>query len=72
MDPMHHSFVTTTRSLQRDAPAMRLYERAKRLGIWNPTDIDFAQDAADWARLDGAQRDLLLCLTAMFQAVGRQ
>jgi ribonucleoside-diphosphate reductase beta chain len=68
IDPMHHSFVTTTRSLRRDAPVMRLYEKAKRLGTWNPTDIDFAQDAADWARLGGAEQDVLLRLTAMFQA----
>jgi ribonucleoside-diphosphate reductase beta chain len=47
---------------------MRLYEKAKRLGTWNPTDIDFAQDAVDWARLAGAEQDLLLRLTAMFQA----
>ena len=65
---MHHSFVTTTRSLRRDAPAMRLYEKAKRLGTWNPTDIDFTQDAVDWARLAGTEQDLLLRLTAMFQA----
>ena len=47
---------------------MRLYEKAKRLGTWNPTDIDFGQDAANWARLDGAEQDVLLRLTAMFQA----
>ena len=27
---------------------MRLFEKAKRFGIWNPSEIDFTQDAADW------------------------
>ena len=65
---MHDSFTTTARGLQRNAPAMRLFEKAKRYGIWNPSDIDFTQDARDWARLDGPQRDLILRLTAQFQA----
>jgi ribonucleoside-diphosphate reductase beta chain len=47
---------------------MRLFEKAKRLGIWNPTDIDFRQDTADWQRLTSDEKDLLLRLTAMFQA----
>ena len=47
----HQSFVTTTRGLHRDIPPMRLYEKAKKLGVWNPSDIDLTQDAADWAKL---------------------
>lgn len=65
---MHQSFATTTRGLQRAAPAMRLFEKAKRFGIWNPSDIDFDQDVRDWARLDDAPRDLILRLTANFAA----
>jgi ribonucleoside-diphosphate reductase beta chain len=65
---MHTAFATTTRGLRRDSPPMRLFEKAKRLGIWNPSDIDLAQDRADWLRLDDAERDLLLRLTALFQA----
>jgi hypothetical protein len=45
------SFVTTTRGLDRTLPSMRLYERAKRLGVWNPSDIDLSKDKADWANL---------------------
>ena len=41
--------------LQRSAPAMRLFEKAKRLGIWNPSDIDMAQDGMDWQQLDSAK-----------------
>jgi hypothetical protein len=32
----HEHFATTTRGLDRNVPAMRLYEKAKRHGIWNP------------------------------------
>ena len=65
---MHDQFVTTTRGLRRESPIMRLYEKAKRLGIWNPSDIDFSQDARDWDGLDDPQRDLILRLTASFVA----
>ncbi|MBK8902355.1 MAG: R2-like ligand-binding oxidase [Anaerolineaceae bacterium] len=64
----HQQFLTTSRGLQRHTPPMRLYEKAKRLGIWNPSDIDLAQDKADWQRLAADEQDLLLRLTAMFQA----
>jgi ribonucleoside-diphosphate reductase beta chain len=64
----HTSFATTSRGLRRDSPPMRLFEKAKRLGVWNPSAIDLAQDAADWRRLTGEEQDLLLRLTALFQA----
>ena len=64
----HHQFLTTSRGLQRDTPPMRLYEKAKRLGIWNPSDINLTQDKLDWQQLADDEKDLLLRLTAMFQA----
>ena len=66
--PMHTNFTTTTRGLDRQSLPMRLFEKAKRLGIWNPTDIDFEQDRADWARFSPEEKDIILRLTAMFQA----
>lgn len=65
---MHTSFVTITRGLNRDLPPMRLYEKAKQLGIWNPTDIDLSKDKADWATLQEDEKDLILRLLAMFVA----
>jgi ribonucleoside-diphosphate reductase beta chain len=65
---IHKSFITTSRGLQRDALPMRLFEKAKRLGVWNPTDIDFGQDTADWRQLSLDEQDILLHLTALFQA----
>ena len=64
----HQTFVTTTRGLQRHTPPMRLFEKAKRFGVWNPTDIDFTQDKIDWQGLTAVEQDLLLRLTALFQA----
>ena len=65
---MHDHFATTTRGLQRTSPPMRLFEKAKRLGIWNPSDIDFTQDRRDWLALEATERDVLMRLTALFQA----
>jgi ribonucleoside-diphosphate reductase beta chain len=61
-------FVTTTRGLDRESPPMRLYEQAKRLGVWNPSDIDLAQDILDWQWLKKNEQDLILRLTSLFQA----
>jgi len=64
----HESFVTTTRGLDRNSPPMRLYEKAKKLGIWNPAEIDFSKDKADWAILTDDEKDLIWRLLAMFVA----
>lgn len=64
----HQQFATTTRGLRRDSPPMKLFEKAKKYGIWNPSDLDFTQDRADWARLSADEQDILLRLTAQFQA----
>jgi ribonucleoside-diphosphate reductase beta chain len=64
---MHTSFATT-RGLDRSLPPMRLYEKAKRLGVWNPSDIDLSKDKADWANLKDDEKDLILRLLAMFVA----
>jgi ribonucleoside-diphosphate reductase beta chain len=52
--------------LRTDSFPMRLYEKAKRLGVWNPTDIDFSQDRADWEAMNGDRRKAILRLTARF------
>jgi ribonucleoside-diphosphate reductase beta chain len=64
----HTSFATTTRGLNRDLPPMRLYEKAKKLGIWNPTDIDLTKDKQDWAGFTDEEKDLCLLLLSMFVA----
>ncbi|WP_322815098.1 R2-like ligand-binding oxidase [Chloroflexus sp.] len=64
----HTDFVTTSRGLNRSSPPMRLFEKAKRFGIWNPSFIDLSRDVRDWEQLRDEERDLLLRLTALFQA----
>jgi ribonucleoside-diphosphate reductase beta chain len=64
----HTSFATTTRGVNRDLPPMRLYEKAKKLGIWNPSDIDFSKDKQDWATFKDAEKDLIWLLLALFVA----
>lgn len=47
---------------------MRLYHKAKKLGIWDPQSIDFSQDILDWQRLNDTEKESLLQLTTLFQA----
>ncbi|MCB8917030.1 MAG: R2-like ligand-binding oxidase [Ardenticatenaceae bacterium] len=65
---IHEQFTTTTTGLDRQHPAMRLWEKGKRYGIWNPADIDLTQDKADWQKLASDEQDIILRLTALFQA----
>ncbi len=59
---------TERRTLRHDSVPMRLYHEAKRLGAWDPRALALDQDARDWARFTVTERDVLLRLTALFQA----
>ncbi len=62
-------FVTTgPQGLRQEILPMKLYHKAKRLGIWNPQDIDFSTDKQDWQKLNDLEKEVLLHLTALFQA----
>lgn len=64
----HTSFTTTSSQLNRKLFPMRLYEKAKRLGVWDPAGIDFSQDQKDWATFTPAEKDLIWLLLALFVA----
>ncbi len=65
----HESFATTSeRGLRHDILPMRLYHKAKKLGVWDPRSIDFSQDIIDWQKCTEPERETLLSLTALFQA----
>jgi ribonucleoside-diphosphate reductase beta chain len=65
---MSRTFRTTgPRGLAYDSFPFRLWQKAKRFGVWDPAAIDFRRDAADWRGLSDPERDLLLRLTALFQ-----
>jgi ribonucleoside-diphosphate reductase beta chain len=56
------------RGLDWNSIPMRLFQKAKRLGIWDPQAIDLSRDGADWASFDDTERDFLLRTLALFQA----
>jgi ribonucleoside-diphosphate reductase beta chain len=60
--------VTLRRRINTNSFPYRLYEKAKVLGIWNPTLIDFTQDKKDWSHCSNEEKELLLHLTSLFQA----
>jgi ribonucleoside-diphosphate reductase beta chain len=64
----HHGFVTTTRGLNRQSPPMKLFEKAKKYGIWNPSEFDLTQDRQDWLTFNETERDVVLRLTSQFAA----
>ncbi|HSF42336.1 MAG TPA: R2-like ligand-binding oxidase [Thermoanaerobaculia bacterium] len=59
---------TRPRGLRYEQLPLRLWRKAKRLGIWNPDDLDFSRDVRDWAALSADEKDLLLRLTSLFMA----
>lgn len=66
---IHDAFTTTSsRGLRHDILPMRLYHKAKKLGVWDPQSIDFSQDILDWQRCNDTERETLLQLTSLFQA----
>ena len=68
METYRTSFKTARQGLDARLVPMQLWQKAKKLGVWNPADIDFTVDLDDWNGLSDRKRDLLLRLTAQFQA----
>lgn len=46
----------------------KLYQKAKRMGSWNPEDIDYLQDRKDWRHMNPAQQAELRGRMAAFVA----
>ena len=65
MPTVHQS--TSPAGLDHASPPMRLWHKAKQLGVWDPRDIDLSHDARDWQRLNDEEKDVILRLTALFQ-----
>ena len=65
----HEHFRTTSGSgLDHSSFPMQLYHKAKRLGIWDPVQLDMSADRDHWEALTDPERDVLTRLLAMFQA----
>ena len=56
------------RGLDWGSVPMRLFQKAKKLGTWDPQALDFSSDGADWAGFDDTEHDFLLRTLALFQA----
>ncbi|NGP76176.1 R2-like ligand-binding oxidase [Balneolaceae bacterium YR4-1] len=62
------SYAKRGRKLNRESFPMKLFEKAKTLGIWNPSEIDFKEDRKDWLQLNEIEKEVLLHLTSLFLA----
>lgn len=65
---MRKTITATPRGLMVDSFPYRLYQKAKKVGTWNPAEIDFTQDAKDWQTATDTQRQSILRLLSQFQA----
>ena len=66
---MRDGYATVSgKGLDWNSVPMRLFQKAKKLGTWDPQDLDFSSDRADWASFDDIERDFLLRTIALFQA----
>lgn len=65
---MRTEFTTTSRRINRQALPMRLFEKAKTLGIWNPSDINLNTDQLDWQKRTPIEQQVILHLSSLFQS----
>jgi ribonucleoside-diphosphate reductase beta chain len=59
---------TGEKGLDHSLLPMRLYHKAKKLGVWDPKDIDFTRDKETWQTFTDDEKEASLRLGAMFQA----
>ena len=45
---LHKSFVIMTSGPEQQPPQMRLWEKAKIFGIWNPSVLDLSYNDTNW------------------------
>ncbi|MGE7778934.1 R2-like ligand-binding oxidase [Peribacillus sp. NPDC097264] len=65
---MRKTITATSRGLMIDSFPYRLYQKAKKVGTWNPAAIDYTKDAEDWKILSIGQKNSILRLLSQFQA----
>lgn len=66
--PVNNEITTMKRRLNTDSFPYRLFEKAKVLGIWNPSQINLEQDKKDWETCSTQEKELILHLTSLFQS----
>lgn len=64
----HRTYTTLKEGgLRHDTLPMRLYHKAKKLGIWDPREIDLTKDREDWLSMPEQYKQGLLELVLGFQ-----
>lgn len=63
---LRHYVSTSEKGINRESLPFKLYEKAKKFGTWDPRNIDFSKDKADWESLNFDQQDSLLQLISFF------
>ncbi len=61
-------YATITRGLNWDSIPMRLFQKAKKLGIWDPMAINLSRDREVWADFEPLVKDVVLRNVSLFQA----
>ncbi len=64
----HTSFATIREGLDFESFPMKLFQKAKQYGIWNPSDIDLSRDREDWKQLKEDEKEILIHLSGLFLA----
>ena len=65
---MRETYATVSRGLRWDSIPMRLFQKAKKLGTWDPFDIDLTSDKERWQGFEPLVRDVVLRNVSLFQA----
>src|SRR4051812_3994833 len=63
---MRNEIVSLSRGINENAFTYQLFQKAKKIGIWNPSDIDFSQDKEDWKKLTPEQQETLRIRVSKF------
>lgn len=64
----HKSFKTTKGGIDHNSFPMKLFQKAKQFGIWNPSTINLKTDTEQWAKLTKDEKEIILHLTSLFLA----
>jgi len=67
-DPAHTSFATTSRGLNLDSFPMKLFQKAKQFGVWDPADIELSKDKEQWKTFTPEEKRILSHLCGLFMA----
>ncbi len=61
-------FKTTTGGLDHSSFPLKLFQKSKQLGVWDPAEINFTKDKEQWSTLTNPQKKLLIHLFSLFIA----